>query len=859
MSKPSPDDRREEIEAHLAMRAEREGIDPTAARRRFGNVLQTQEAMRRAWIPALWDTLAQDARYVWRSWRRHPAFALSAVAVLALGLGTATTLFAALDRILFRDLPYQEPDRLVSVGLLSPLDANEIMLDGDYVQLWRPAPEPFVSVTTITAGAPVCDLTEDRPERLNCQAVETNLLQVLSVRVAAGRDFVAGDSAPGPPRVALIRQELAVRRFGSAANAVGRTMTLDERRIEIVGVLPPAFELPNLDGAEVLLPQWLAPYNPQVSGRTRVLRAYGRLKAGVTPRQAQAALQPVLAGMLENVPAQFRGEVSLTVRSLRERQMGSARRGAWLLAGAAGLLLLITCVNVTNLLLARMAARQRDFAVQAALGAGRLRLARLALTESLLLAISGCGAGLLLAAGLLKVFVALAPGGIPKIEQAAVDWRVAGAGVLLSVAAGIAVGLWPMTAALRTSLLHGTRTTTALRPWARFGMVAAQIALTVSLLGSATLLLRSLWRLASTPLGYETQQIIVAPLTLSATKYPDAAQRAAVFEQILERARQTPGAVSVALSDSLPPFGATDAMIYANMTVEGRPPVDQGTGGMVPWRSVTPGYFATLQVPLVRGRDFRGSDQETQAAGMILNESLARKMFPGEDPVGKRVGVGRLMPAWYTVVGVVRDARDRGAQNPVEPEYFLARRGGVAPQARSAFLVLRTSVGEGITAAYLRQEIAAVDPQIPVEMQTMQQRVDQIANRPRFVAWLLSAFAGLALLLAAMGLYGVASYLVTQRTRDIGVRMALGAAPGDIARQLAGEAGRWIIAGAVCGGALAWVAVRALASELYEVTPGDPWSWGAAIGALGVALVAAMVRPATRAARVDPMVALREE
>jgi predicted permease len=460
---------------------------------------------------------------------------------------------------------------------------------------------------------------------------------------------------------------------------------------------------------------------------------------------------------------------------------------------------------------------------------------------------------------LLKIFVSLAPRSIPKIEQAAIDPRVGAAALAFALAAGIAIALSPGIAVIRIRLLTGTRTVGAIQPWVRFGLAAAQLALTVGLISGAALLLRSLWNFSRAPLAFETRNILVVPVTLGAAKYPSPEQRIAFFEQLLERASETPGTLSAAMTDSLPPAGSTDHMLFTNVNVEGRPPIPEGTGGTVAWRSVTPGYFRALGIPIVRGRDLDDSDVAGQEHTMMINESLARKLFPDEDPVGQRVGPGRGVQNWYTVAGVVRDTRDAGPAQEPEPRYFLARRGGAAAPLRSSFLVLRTSAGAAVTGAFLREAIARLDPQLPVEIQTMEQRVSGIAQRPRFIAWLLAAFAGVALLLAAAGLHGVVAYLVTQRSGDIGVRMALGATPGRIARHTVGEAAVWVACGIALGQFLAYAGGRLMESQLFGVEIVDPLSWVASLALLIVAVGVAVLRPALRAARIDPAQALRAE
>ncbi len=855
--RPSAEDMRQELEAHLALRADHDGSDEVTARRRMGNVLQTQEAMRRVWIAALLDTLIQDARFTWRSWRHHPGFAVSAVMVLALGLGASTAMFSALDRILFRPAPYANPEQLMQVGMTLPklFGREQIsLLDRNYDR-WSTPPDPFVAVTTGGGGYP-CDVTEEQPERLLCALVEANFLRTFGIRPELGRDLTAEDDVRGAPRVALISHALWTRRFGADPKVVGRTMNIDGQPVPVIGVLPADFELPR-GNADVLFAHRMFPIPAERGNAFGLMTAFGRLKPGATPEQAEAAIAPLIAEDAKGMRRTSKDDYRPRVRPLRDYQVGNATRAAWLLLGAVAGLLLIACVNVTNLILARLAAREREFAVRSALGAGKLRLARLALTESLLLAVTGGGLGLGIAYGLLKLFVNLAPSSIPKIGEASLDLRVFAVAAALAALAGLAIGMWPAISVLRSrSLQHGVRATSA-RPRLRFTLVTAQIALTVAMLGGSALLLHSLWNLVRIPLGFESGHVITMDVTLNVARYP-LDRRADFFADLLGRVRQTPGTIVATLSNAPIPLGLL--MTTTNPPVDGHPRDPNAAGPSIRIREVTPGYFETVRIPFVRGRTVPADEFDPSQPPAFLSESAARSLFPGQDPLGHTVQVSSQDP-WYVVAGVVRDIQNTPLKQEPQPELYAMRErfNSAVTGLRAGYFAIRTTASPTDAAALMKQAVADVDPQLPVEIKTLNDQVEQLTEQPRFVAWLLSAFAGLALLLAAMGLYGVASYLVTQRTRDIGVRMALGAAPRDIAGQLVGEAGRWILAGALCGGALAWVAVRALQSELYEVTAGDPWSWGAALGALGAALVVAIVRPAARAARVDPMVALREE
>jgi putative ABC transport system permease protein len=522
-------------------------------------------------------------------------------------------------------------------------------------------------------------------------------------------------------------------------------------------------------------------------------------------------------------------------------------------------LLLIACVNVTNLMLARIVARQREFAVRSALGAGKSRLARLALTESLLLSAAAGSLGLFIAFALLKVFVAMAPASIPKIEQASLDMRVLAAALALSVIVGAAVGLWPAISVFRASALHGTRTTTAALPRVRFALVTLQIAVTVAMLGGATLLLRSLWNLVSVPMGFDSERVLTLSATLNTVRYRTPEQQLAFFDQLLDRAKGIPGTISAALSDASPPMGVS--MLAGLMEVEGQPQDPAPLSEAIRVRSVTPQYFETLRIPVTVGRTFSEADRPSPEPEAILTESAARALFPGQVAVGRRVRP--LVPGdpWHLIVGVVKDIRNAGLTAKPQPELYFVRQHTPNSDVpvRTGYLAIRTTASPAAAEAFLRQAAASVDPQTPVIVKTLDQQVASLSERPRFIASLLAAFAYLALLLAAAGLYGVATFLVAQRTRDIGVRMALGATPRLVAGQVLQEAVRWIVAGATLGVLFAWAGRGVLRSQLYGVTMSDSGSWIGALLVLSAVLMVSVLRPAARAARVDPMTALRHE
>ena len=812
-------------------------------------------------LPTFFETLLQDLRYAARGLARNPMFAVTAIFAAALGIGSTTAVFSVVDRILFRNLPYPDENRLVSVGMLAPLDANEFLLSENYID-FRRYQTPFESMTSFVAGVAGCDLTEGTAVRLGCAQVEGNFLPALGLSPFLGRNFTGAEDRPGAPKVALISYALWRDRFGRDPKISGRVVSIDGRGVTVVGVLPPDFELPTLATADVLMPEAL---NESIPNSTRFLRAFAKLKPGVTTPQARAALQPLFDRALLTVPAQFRKEVSLRVRSLRDRQVHDARIAAWVLLSAVVAVLLIACANVANLLLARSLNRRRELAVRIALGAGRARLARQALTESALLAVAGGVLGCALAWALVRLFIGIAPAGVPHIEQASIDPRVLLFALAGSLVSGLLFGLAPAFQNPTTESLTGARSSGGRRMLLRESLVALQIAVSLVLLTSAGMLLRSLWNLESVPLGLDSEHVITADFTLGLQRYSAVARQFQFFEELEARARAIPGVTAAAISDTLPPSGGTRARPFSTIRAEGRPPLAEGTGGMVAWRFVTPEYFAALGIPIVKGRAFDDDDRKPGEERVIVSETLAHKLYPDEDATGKHL----TMEFPHVIVGVARDVRNNGRTEPSDPEYYVLRKHSVegsftrnqaAPEGwRSAKLILRTGANPKIVSDWIVREFQALDPDLPITIVAMQQRVSKLAQRPRFNAVLLALFAAMGALLAAIGLYGVMAFLVGQRTQEIGVRMAVGATPSNIARLILSRAAAWTLAGGSMGLAGALFATRALRSLLFQVSEHDALTFAAALLGLAAIALASAWLPARRASRVDPMTALRHE
>jgi predicted permease len=801
--------------------------------------------------------VSQDVLHAFRSFRSKPILPLAVVSILAVGIGATTAVFSVVDRVLFRPLPYGAAERLVSLGIRIPWLEYDFLTAGSYGDLRRD-PGPFAEVTS-WSGVADCDWTGDRPARLGCAGVESTFLPVLGVAPALGRNFTPEEDRPGAARVAVISNALWMARFGGDRGAVGRRIEIDGQPTLIVGVLPADFELPSLDRADLLVPQVLPPNPPP---GTRPLRVYGRLRGNVSAVQAREAILGRAQQLFSEIPPHMRKQVQFHVIGMRDLQTGEYRAASWTLLAAVLATLWIACANAANLLLARSMARRRELAIRAALGASRARLAGETLTECLLLSLGGGLAGCGLAYGLLRVFVAIAPEGIPALAAASLDARVLLFGVGASLVCGAVFGLAPAFYRPGMEMLSGNRTTSSAGLLARRLLVGAQIAVSLVLLTCAGLLLQSLWNRQSVWLGLRSDGVTTARFVLG-PRYGPPSARAAFYEQLEARLGRLPGVESVGLSDSLPPGGTPRSQPIFAPVVEGKAPFDEGTPGIVIWRAVTPDYFRTLGIPIVRGRGFTEDDRRPMERSIILSAAYARRLFGDENPLGRKMsrypGAARNPLAWYTIVGVAADVRNSGLADRNDPEYYLARRRGSMayediPMASA--VVLRGSVNR---AAMLRAEIAAMDPALPVVVRSFERHVGELAARPRFQAWLLAGFAGIGMLMAGFGLYGLVAFLVARREREFGVRLALGATQAGILKLVLGDALRWTLGGLVSGLAGAVAAARALGSLLFHVSPADPGVYAMAAVVLITLAMAAAFQPSRRAARVDPATALRQD
>jgi putative ABC transport system permease protein len=806
---------------------------------------------------SIWlESVLQDLRYAWRSFHRTAGSMWIAVAAMALGIGGTAAVFSVVDRLLFRPLPYVHQDRLVWFGMKAPISNNEFLLESAFYT-FREHQLVLESMTSMSRVGD-CDLNQQNPLRLVCAQVAANFLPVFGLKPHIGRNIAPEEDVPNGPRTALLAYGFWERQYGGDAGVLGRTIIVDGRAAQVVGVLPPEFELPTLTRVDLLLPQQ-ANISPRVD--FTFLTVFGRLKPGISVERARAALYPLYQEALKTVPAGFAKDITFHVTGLRERQVRDYRTASMVLLACVLGVLLIAYANVANLLLARAAMRRRELVVRAAIGASRSRLIRQMMTESLLLSAAGCVSGLLLAAGLLSVLLLLAPEGIPRLQEASLDTRVLLFAIGASVFCGFLFGIAPALQTPRAEMLNTARVAGGgMR--LRQMLVALQIGLSFVLLSGAGLLLQSLSNMQRVQLGMNPERVLTARVQLGQERYPRGPQQAQFIEQASERLSRLPGLRSFAWSDSVPLYGSSTIMIYNNIEVEGHPPPDprRSTGGVTVFRTVSPGYFETMGIPIVRGRGFTESDRSSAEEVVILDEALARKLFPGEDPIGRRMRSGQVgVGAWRTIIGITRNVKNAGLTGRDDPEYYHVWRKGPDSGRRRAHLLFRSEADPASLSGLIRSEVAQIDPTLPLTITTMEHNLGTHIQRPRFESFLLSLFAGIGVLLAAVGQFGVISYLVTQRSSEIGVRMALGATARDVVTLVTRQTLVWTLLGAIAGLIVAWFASRQFESLLFGVGARDLLNLSAVFALLiGVSLAAAW-HPMRRAARMDPAQVLRHE
>jgi len=855
----------EEIETHLRLLTERyvrqgmtEAEASWAARRRFGNITLLKEANREMRGIRFIDTLVQDVRYGVRTLRKNPGFTCVAVLILALGIGANTAIFSVVNAVLLRPLPYRDPDRLV---LISHYRANtgESSYGSDFLE-WRDQAKSFEEIAGYASDT--SDLMGNgETERLNSGTISTGLFEMLGIAPAIGRTFTPEEDKLGGPPVAILSDSLWRRRFGGDPQVIGRSITLGGQSRTVVGVMPYGFRFP--EDSDLWLPLALNVTQELSRQRQIHLSVLARLKPSVTREFARADLSVIFERQQQAFPA-FYKDAQIRVIGLSERLVGNVRLSLLVLFGAVVFVLLIACANVANLLLARSAARQREMAIRAAVGAGRLRLVRQLLTESLLISLLGGAAGLLAASWGGKLLVAASPDGIARIEQARVDGRVLGFTCIVVLLTSLIAGIFPALQASKTDVNETLKSQSgagAGRGQTRRALPAlmiTELALALVLLVGAGLMVKSFLRLMAVPKGFDPDGVLALYLIPNIDKYPAfSPQRNAYFQETLDRVRRLPGIQSASLASGLPIESLTSRM---NLQIEGRPPYEPGKAPIIYLNAIDTEYFQTMGMQMREGRSFTSQDGPGAQQVVIINETLARQFFPNENPIGHRLAVGR---GSATIVGVSVDTRNRGIANSVNPEIYVPwmQNPGVI-----AHLVVRAAhdqnnpTGLSALATAIRNLARSIDLNEPVNqvVPMNEQLSNSVADR-RFQMLLLAIFATVALIIAAVGIYGVISYGVSQRTHEIGVRMALGAQASDVLRMVIWRGMCLTLVGVTLGLVAALALTPVLKNLLFEVSATDPATFTLITLLLGgVALIASYL-PARRATRVDPLLALRHE
>jgi putative ABC transport system permease protein len=874
----------DEVRFHIESHVETliaEGMSPEAARaevlRRFGDVRRVKRAVRamderhvradrRA---ASWEALRQDVAYGVRSLRMTPAFSAIAVLTLALGIGANTAIFSVINGVLLRPLPFPHAERLARIS------TRFTGFGFDYSSLSEPELLDFQRETRsfeVVAGfaSRGYGMTgEGEPERVGGLRATATIFRVLGIQAARGRVFLPEEDAPGHDGVVVISDALWRRRFGADPAIVGRTIALNGIRRTVVGVLPRSFDFRDLASrvTDVIVP--LALNLDTLSGRSaHYLEAIARLKPGVPVERASAEAATIAARLTKAYPSNYPEKLGFgaTVRGLRDSWVGSMRPALLVLAGAVGFVLLIACANVANLLLARGEARQRELAIRVALGAGRARIVRQLLTESVLLALVGAAVGLLLAPWGVNALLSVNPQGLPLVQRVSVDVPVLAVTLVLTLATALLFGMMPALEASRADvhvvLKEGGRGTAGGRRGqrTRAALVAGQVALAVVVVTGAGLLLKSFWRLQRVDPGFDSSSALAFDLALPAARYKSDSQVVAFYERLLERLAALPGVEAAGAVTIMPLSGETSNW---DIEIEGRPETAAAAPVSPNFQIVAGDYFRTMRIPLRQGRAFLPSDDGRATPVVVINEMLAREQWPGRSALGARIRVRGSTPAypWMTVVGIVADSRQRSLRQAARAEYFLP----VAQAPTSAggawggmTLIARTRAEPASLAASARRATWSIDPDLALaNVRTLRELVADSVAQPRFTMLLVLIFGAVALVIAAIGVYGVVAYSVSRRTREVGIRLALGARPVDVVRLIVSQGMVVAGVGIALGVSGALVITRALAKLLYGVSATDPWTFAAIALLLAAVAAVATYLPARRATRIDPTLALR--
>jgi putative ABC transport system permease protein len=810
--------------------------------------------------------MIQDLRYAFRLLAKTPAFTLVAVVTLALGIGANTAIFSVVNAVLLKPLPYRQPEGLVQFWETNPIKGwtQNVLAPANFFD-WQEQSNSFegmaayIGSDTKAAGLSDLQLTGNgEPEHVKGLFVTGNLFDVLGAQPALGRTLREEETWEGHSRVVVLSNGLWRRRFAADPAIVGKTISMNGRDVEVVGVMPVGFYFPSSD-VELYCPTgWNKSQMAQVR-RAHFLRAVARLKPGVTLDEARAEMSAIASRLEQQYPA-TNTQMGVGLGPLKEWIVSDARPALLIFLAAVGLVLLIACANVANLMLVRAASRTREIAIREALGASRIRVIRQLLIESMLLALVGGVVGLLLALWGSDALRSLDPGNIPRLDEVNLDLRVLAFTLALTALTTLIFGLAPALENskpdLTTSLKEGGQKgiVGSHRGRVRNAFVVSEVALSLVLVIAAGLMVKSFWRLQRVDPGFTPENLLTVNISLPGARYPQGADGIRFYSQLCDRLKSLPGVNSVGATSRLALRGAEWT---SDFSIEGRPPDEYGKE--VRHKSITPEYFDAMKIPLIAGRRFEQNDTQDSSPVIIINEALARRHFGDEDAIGRRLSFSRPWekPLWRTIVGVVKDEKQDGLRVEPLPEIYQP----FAENPRSNMtVVIRTGDQPTKIISAVRHEIAALDKDLaPFDMQTGEQVVSGSMERDRFAMVLLAVFAGVAIILAAVGIYGVMSYSVSQRTHEIGVRMALGAQTRDITALIVGDGLKLTLVGLMTGIMSAFGLTRLMTSLLYGVSATDPLTFIEISLWLGAVSLLASYMPARRATKVDPLVSLRYE
>ncbi len=808
--------------------------------------------------------LLQDIRFAGRMLRKHRGYTLVAALTLAIGIGANTAMFSVVYGVLLRALPYDEPAQLALFTNSIPLsNVASFPLSPPEFAEYRARAASFQALAAMEAGSYIAS-GEGEPERLPGTSVTREFFMLMGAQPLLGRVFVAQDYEPSAEPSIVISYGLWQRRFGGARDVLGRKLTINGRPRTILGVMPPAFDFPVETQVWGRLDATAAQFTPQWLGRQQ-WRTIGRLKPGVTLTAAQAEINSLAPAFYKQHPQFYSGSPwKVTLTPLANHLLGNTRTPMLALAGAVCFLLLIACANVANLMLVRAESRRRELAIRAAIGASRAQLARQLFTESFLLAAVGGAAGILLAFWGTDALLALVPGNLPRRGEIRMDGAVLLFSAAVTIVTGFLFGWLPARRAARVDLQECLRQGISGSGRSRHAgavLAGAQIALSLILLAGAGLLIRSVANVLSVSSGFEPQNLLTFQVTPPGARYPSQAREGELYGQWIERVRAVPGVRSAAAVTSSPMSGRSHRAAF---TIEGITEQQRGQLTNLNYRLATPGYFSTLGIPLLQGRDLEPRDTENAPRITVVNRTLAARFWPGGDAIGKRISMGAAengSPVWHEIVGIVGDVKHMGLDAEIQLEAFFPYAQPPIPTgARGAVMVVRVVGDMQPVVAAARRELAALDPALPLyNVRTMEQQMAASVAGRRFPMLLLSLFAIVALLLAALGIYGVLADSVARRTREIGVRMALGAGRREVFALILRQGGVVIFAGTAAGLAGAAVAVRVLRTMLFGVGMGDVPTYAGVTLILCAVALAACVIPARRAMQVQPTAALRQD